>query len=154
MIPFLRFQGSGVEGNSPRGPLDEPDSSNLFYLITWKGGAHIPVHCLNNERNPTTTRLIEYANRLCFLTGLGTKTEGHFTHETESLCPLLHFKRSHWWKRRSRSKFTASHYAWGINGVCECEMDVKSTWSPTWHQMDHVSWSLGLFSKTTSWRLA
>ena len=22
----------------------------------------------------------------------------------------------------------ASHYAWGINGVCECKMDVKSTW--------------------------
>jgi hypothetical protein len=22
--------------------------------------------------------------------------------------------------------------------------DVKSTWIPTWHQMDHVSWSLGL----------
>ena len=31
--------------------------------------------------------------------------------------------------------------------VCECKMDVKSTWIPTWHQMDHVSWSLGLFSK-------
>ena len=26
-------------------------------------------------------------------------------------------------------------------------MDVKSTWIPTWHQVDHVSWSLGLFSK-------
>ena len=26
-------------------------------------------------------------------------------------------------------------------------MDVKSTWIPTWHQMDHVSWSIGLFSK-------
>ena len=26
----------------------------------------------------------------------------------------LHFKHSHWWKRRSRSKFT-SHYAWGTN---------------------------------------
>ena len=24
-------------------------------------------------------------------------------------------------------------------------MGVKSTWIPTWHQMDHVSWSLGLF---------
>ena len=30
-------------------------------------------------------------------------------------------------------------------------MGVKSTWIPTWHQMDHFSWSLGLFSKTTSW---
>jgi hypothetical protein len=28
-------------------------------------------------------------------------------------------------------------------------MDVKSTWIPTWHQMDHVSWSFGLFSKST-----
>ena len=26
-------------------------------------------------------------------------------------------------------------------------MDVKSTWIPTLHRMDHVSWSLGLFSK-------
>ena len=26
-------------------------------------------------------------------------------------------------------------------------MDVKSTWIPTWYQMDHVSWSPGLVSK-------
>ena len=32
-------------------------------------------------------------------------------------------------------------------GICECNMDVKSTWIPTWHQMDRVSWSLGLISK-------
>ena len=50
--------------------------------------------------------------------------EGHFTHETESPWPL-HFKHSHWWKRRSRSKFTTSHYAWGTNGVRERKMDVK-----------------------------
>jgi hypothetical protein len=31
-------------------------------------------------------------------------------------------------------------------------MNVKSTWIPTYYQMDDVSWSLGLFSKTTSWR--
>ena len=31
-------------------------------------------------------------------------------------------------------------------------MDEKSTWIPVWHQMDHVSWSFGLFSKITSWR--
>ena len=55
------------------------------------------------------------------------------------------------WKRESQSKF-ASHYTWGTNGAHKCKMDVKSTWIPTWHQMDHVSWSLGLFSKTTSWR--
>jgi hypothetical protein len=28
----------------------------------------------------------------------------------------IHFKQSHWWRRRSPSKF-ASHYAWGTNGV-------------------------------------
>ena len=28
---------------------------------------------------------------------------------------------------------------------CECKMDVKPTWIPTWHRIDHVSWSLGLF---------
>ena len=26
-------------------------------------------------------------------------------------------------------------------------MDVKSTWIPTWYQMDRVSWSLGLLQK-------
>ena len=49
-------------------------------------------------------------------------------------------------KWRSQFKF-ASHYAWGTDRVCDCKMDVKSTWNPTWHQMDHVSWSLGLFQK-------
>ena len=37
--------------------------------------------------------------------------------------------------------------------LCECNMmDVESTWIPTWHRMDHVSWSPRLFSKTTLWR--
>jgi hypothetical protein len=27
---------------------------------------------------------------------------------------------------------------------------VKSTWIPTWHPMDHASWSFALFPKTTS----
>jgi hypothetical protein len=31
-------------------------------------------------------------------------------------------------------------------------MDVKSTWILTWHPMDHVSWSLGLFSQPICWR--
>ena len=62
----------------------------------------------------------------------------------------LRFHHSHWWKRQSWSKF-ASHCAQGTNGVCECKMDVKSTWIPTWHRKDHVSWSLGLFSKLPSW---
>ena len=26
-------------------------------------------------------------------------------------------------------------------------MDVKPTWIPTWHRIDHVSWSFGLFFK-------
>jgi hypothetical protein len=26
-------------------------------------------------------------------------------------------------------------------------MNVKSTWIPPWHRMDHVLWLLGLFSK-------
>ena len=30
--------------------------------------------------------------------------------------------------------------------ISECEMDVESTWIPTWHQMEHVSSSLGIFS--------
>ena len=68
---------------------------------------------------------------------------------TKSPWPL-HIKHSHWWKRWSWSKF-ASHYVWGTNGVCECKVDVKSMRIPTWHQMHHVPWSLGLFSKTTSW---
>ena len=49
-------------------------------------------------------------------------------------------------KRRSWSKF-ASQCAWGTKRVCECKMDVKPTWLPTWHHIDHNSWSLGLFLK-------
>ena len=71
--------------------------------------------------------------------------KGYFTHETEGPWPL-HFKHSHWWERRSRCKLT-SRCAWGTNTVSERKMDVKSIWLPTWHRMDHVSWSLGLFSK-------
>jgi hypothetical protein len=36
---------------------------------------------------------------------------------------------------------------------CDYKMDVKSSYMiSTWHRMDRVSWSLGLFSKTTSRR--
>ena len=69
-------------------------------------------------------------------------SKGYFTHETEGLWPLR-FKYSHWLKRWSWSKF-ASHYTWGTNGVSECKMDVKFAWIPTWYQMNHVSWSIGL----------
>ena len=54
--------------------------------------------------------------------------KAHFTHETESPWPL-HFKHSHWWKRRVRSKF-ASHYAWGTTAVCECKMDGRVYMDP------------------------
>ena len=74
-----------------------------------------------------------------------TSITGHFAHETEGPWPLQ-FKHSRWWKRRSRSKF-ASRYAWGTDRVSECKVDVKSTWIPTWHRIDHVSWWLGSFSK-------
>ena len=73
-------------------------------------------------------------------------------HQMDHVSWSLGFHTLIGWKRWSWSKFAASHYAWGTDGVCECEMDVKSTWIPTWHRMDHVSWSLGPFSKTTSWR--
>jgi hypothetical protein len=40
----------------------------------------------------------------------------------------------------------------GPSEYVNARWNVKYTWIPTWHRMDHVSWSLGLFSKTTSWR--
>ena len=73
------------------------------------------------------------------------KPKGHFTHETEGPRPL-YFKPSHWWKKRSWPKF-ASHYTGGTDKVSECKMDVRFAWNPRWHQMDYVSWSLGLFTK-------
>ena len=67
-------------------------------------------------------------------------TKDHFTHETESSWPL-HLKRSHWRKRRSRSKF-----GWGTNEVCECKMNVMSTWISTWHHWNGsyfmVTWTI------------
>ena len=76
---------------------------------------------------------------------LGDGTYNRFTQKTEDMWPL-HFKHSHGWERRSWFK-CALHYAWGTNWVSECKMDVKSTWIPTWHQTNHVSWSLGIFCK-------
>ena len=88
---------------------------------------------------------ITFYCRLAFFFVCCGNNKGYFTHETGSSWPL-HFKHSHWWNRRSRPKF-ASHYAWGTDRVCECKMDVKPTWIPTWHWMDHCSWSLGLVPK-------
>ena len=130
--------------------LHFPNSTGLFTKPT---GRHYTKYRFSPDiaADADSNFIPKSRKALNFLKSVGRRSvQGHFTHETESPWPL-HFKHSHWWKRRSRSKF-ASHYAWGTNGVCECKMDVKSTWIPTWHQMDHVSWSLGLFSKTTSWR--
>jgi hypothetical protein len=99
---------------------------------------------------PCGTKYNIQCSRLVFERVPCEANQGHFTHEID--CPWpIHFKHSHWWKRRSRSKFT-SHYAWGTNKVSERKIDIKSTWNPTWHQMDHATRSLGLFSKTTSLR--
>ena len=94
--------------------------------------------------------LLPVQNRVRCLLRASLQPKGHFTLKTDSPWPL-HFKQSHWWKRRSRFKF-ASHYEWGTNSVRECKMDLKSTWILRWHRMDHVSWSLNLFPKTISWR--
>ena len=34
--------------------------------------------------------------------------------------------------------------------LSKCKVDVKCKWIPMWYQMDHVSWSIGLLSNTTS----
>jgi hypothetical protein len=49
----------------------------------------------------------------------------------------IHFKHSHWWKGGANPS--------SLHKVCECKIDAKSTWIPTWHPMDLVSWSLELF---------
>ena len=72
---------------------------------------------------------------------------GHLTHETESPWPLplqaLSLVEN---AGPVRVRFTL-RLRGPTEWVCACWMDVKSTWIPTWHQMDHVSWSLGLFIK-------
>ena len=108
----------------------------------FSSSAAFPVLFLFSQKERKT---IPHWDPFIYVTKCSCMSKGHFTHETESPWPI-HFKHPQGWKRRSRSKF-ASHYAWGTNGVCECKMDVKYTWIPTWHQMDHVSWSFGLFLK-------
>ena len=113
----------------------------IFFLFVGIESSLQVAMCLYDPHNTTSNRTYIYMWH-------SSQDSSHFTHEAESMWPL-HFKHYQWWKRKSRSKF-ASHYAWGTNGVCVCKMRVKSTWIPTWHLMDHVSLSLGLFSKTTS----
>ena len=59
--------------------------------------------------------LVAQCQRTQQLRGIATwlcRAKGRFTHDMETMWPL-HFKHSHWWKRRSRSKFATSHYVWG-----------------------------------------
>ena len=120
-----------------------------FRKITHRSRGIYEIHLklVKKNRNITTRNHLDLETILGFWPIMRkiSSTKGHFTHETESPRPL-HFKHSHWWERGSRSKFP-SHYAWGTNGVCECKMGAKSAWILTWHQIDHVSWSLGLFFK-------
>ena len=80
----------------------------------------------------------------------------------------LHLRATSHTRLRARNHYTSSTLIGGKGGVgpsslrttlegpteyiTECKMDVKSAWIPTWHRVDYVSWSLGPFSKTTSWR--
>ena len=83
------------------------------------------LHTMAEDREAVERNQLQARNQGIGLSTL--HTTGHFTHETESPWPL-HFKHSHWWERRSRSKFT-SHYAWGTVGVmwmqdgCKVSMD-------------------------------
>ena len=144
----LHFMGVFDHTN---GMVKGPPFWELFIQI-WGGVDIFMAKSLSQHVLILNAKTIFWTTLLGSIEGNQPSTKGHFTHETESPWPL-HFKHSHWWKSRCRSKF-ASHYAWGTDKVCERKMDVKSTWIPTWHRMDHVSWSLGLFLKTTSWRWA
>ena len=93
-------------------------------------------------------RLNPFVDIRSLLCGLG---KGHFTHETESPCPM-YFKHLVGGKGRGGPTLLHTPLEGPIEYVGECKMDVNSTWIPTLHQMDHVSWSLGPFLKTTSWR--
>jgi len=128
----LHFMGLFDHTN---GMVKGPPFCELFIQI-WVGvifmalslSQHVLIH---------NAKTIYWATLLGSIEGNQPNTKGHFTHLTESPWPL-HFKHSHWWKSQRRSKF-ASRYAWGTDGVCECKMDVESTWIPTWHRVDHVS---------------
>ena len=96
--------------------------------VCWELG---PAFCLPqlSPQVSSVTSIKVLSSRHCVVLrtcGSVWSSKGHFTHETKSPWPV-HFKHSHWWKRRSWSKF-GSHYAWGTKGVSDCKMDVKSTW--------------------------
>ena len=66
------------------------------------------------------------------------KVEGRFTHKIEGPWPF-HFKHSHRWKKAEpvqvRITLRLKEQRSIISG---CKMDVKSTWIPTWHQLDRL----------------
>jgi hypothetical protein len=108
-------------------------SSLSVFMWGWGWvGAPIMSFVMSFEQTPAAMHfhLIVFAREagpVCRWREILTQNLGPLhTRETESPW-LLHFKHSHWWKRRSPCKFAASHYTWGSNGVCECKMDVKST---------------------------
>ena len=70
--------------------------------------SHMIPHLRKNSFKLLETGLSTLHPWLC------TLSLGPLTHEPESPWPL---------------HFASSHYAWGTNGVCECKMDVKSTWN-------------------------
>ena len=97
---FLKF------GGCPCNKITRVDMTWTFSRFLNTRGA--PGLVEREPAHPHTLNMIHNS-------GKGIQFKGHFTHETESPWPFP-FKHSHWWKRRSRSKFT-SHYAWGTNGV-------------------------------------
>ena len=137
---------------------------------------NLPDHCLK----PTQEKgcLKHASSRL----DVDSTIEGHFTHENVRPRPLHFKHSHGWKRRSRSgepthtpilcwmpkplpprnqctgcyappSKFTLhTMLQRGTNRASECKMHVKSTWTPTWHPMDCVSWSLRLFSKTTAWR--
>ena len=59
----------------------------------------------------------------------------------------LHFKRSQWWKGGAGPGSLLHTTPEGPTEYVNARWTVKTTWIPTWHRMDPVKWSLGLFSK-------
>ena len=108
---------------------------NHWTCIGW-GLGHIWLHTILEGLWPHYMILEAFWDGLWTLSfgleqfhGRGKWLLGQFAHKAHGMWPL-HFKHSHWWKRRSQSKF-ASQCARGTNGVCECKMGVKSTWIST-----------------------
>jgi hypothetical protein len=71
----------------------------------------------------------------------GKRPKGHFTHETESPCRDHITSRTLIGGGKGGARPSSLHTA--LEGpteyISQCEMDVKSTWIPTCHRIDHVS---------------